>query len=102
LNPPGQQGASWGGEVDVLTRLIQPVAEVNQQGEVVTRLPSHPIPWNFFTLQDAIDFAIFAIGSTINAMRFELRPKTVGGPIDVLIIKPTGAFWAQRKELRAT
>jgi len=101
LNPPGQQGASWGGESDVLARLIQPVAQVNQQGQIVAQLPIHPIPWNFFTLQDAIDFAIFAIGSTINAMRFQPRPKTVGGPIDVLVVKPNGAFWVQRKELRA-
>ncbi|KPK89597.1 MAG: hypothetical protein AMJ94_11730 [Deltaproteobacteria bacterium SM23_61] len=101
LNPPGQQGASWGGESDVLARLIYPVAQVNQQGQIVAQLPFHPIPWNFLTLQDAIDFAIFAIGSTINAMRFQPRPKTVGGPIDVLVIKPNGAFWVQRKELRA-
>ncbi len=100
LNPPGLQGASWGGETDILARLIQPVGLLDQQGNLSIPLPHHSIPWGFFTLQDAIDFAIFAVRSTIDALRFQPRPKTVGGPIDVLVVKPTGALWVQRKELR--
>jgi hypothetical protein len=99
VNPPGQQGASWGGEVDILARLIQPVAQLDKDGAVQAQLAQYAIPWQFFTLQDAIDFAVFAVRSTIDAMRFQPRAKTVGGPIDVLVIKPTGATWVQRKEL---
>jgi hypothetical protein len=99
LNPPGKPGASWGGEADILARLVQPVAILGQQGEVGQPLPNFPIPWQFFTLQDAIDFCIFAVRSTIDAIRFQPRPKTVGGPIDVLVIKPDKSFWVQRKEL---
>jgi len=99
LNPPGKPGASWGGEADILARLIQPVGIVDQQGVATQVLPYVPIPWQFFTLQDAIDFCIFAVRSTIDAIRFQPRPKTVGGPIDVLVIKPDKAFWVQRKEL---
>lgn len=99
ISQPGKQGASWGGEGDILTRLIQPVAEVDQKGKIAKQLPFYPIPWGFFTLQDAIDFCIFAVRSTIDAIRFQPRPKTVGGPIDVLVIKPDGAFWVQRKAL---
>jgi hypothetical protein len=102
INPPGQQGASWGGEADILSRLVQPVGQLDSTGKVVVQFPVHPIPWGFFTLQDAIDFAIFAVRSTIDAIRFQPRAKTVGGPIDVLVIKPTEAIWAQRKALRAT
>lgn len=99
LNPSGQQGASWGGEVDILARLIQPVAVLTAEGGIRQVLPHFSIPWQFFTLQDSIDFCIFAIRSTIDAIRFQPRPKTVGGPIDVLVIKPDKAFWVQRKEL---
>ncbi len=53
------------------------------------------------TLQDGIDFAVFAIRTTIDTMRFQMCVKTVGGPIDVLVIKPSGAQWISRKELRA-
>ena len=100
MNPPGQQGASWSGESDIVSRLILPLARVDADGTVLERLPMHQIPWQFFTLQDAIDFAVFAIRSTSDAIRFLPRAKTVGGPIDVLVIKPSGAAWVQRKELR--
>ncbi|MBI3941571.1 MAG: hypothetical protein HY326_01040 [Chloroflexi bacterium] len=99
LNPPGRQGASWGGEADILARLIQPVAVLDEQNQIRQVLPNYQIPWQFFTLQDAIDFAIFALRSTIDAIRFQPRAKTVGGPIDVLVIKPQEAVWVQRKEL---
>lgn len=99
LNQPGKPGASWGGEADILARLIQPVALVGQNGHIGQSLPHYPIPWQFFTLQDAIDFCIFAIRSTIDAIRFQPRPKTIGGPIDILAIKPDQAFWIERKEL---
>ena len=98
-NDPGDQGIVWGGETDILARLIQKVAQVDSAGTVQAVLPTFPIPWGFFTLQDAIDFSIFAIRSTIDAMRFQTRAKTVGGPIDVLVLKPYEAFWVQRKAL---
>lgn len=98
-NDPTQQGAQWGGEPDILTRLLQPLASIDNKGNIVEKLPTFQIPYQFFTLQDAIDFSIFAVRSTIEAIRFQPRPKTVGGPIDVLAIKPDEAFWVQRKEL---
>jgi hypothetical protein len=100
VNPPGQQGASWGGEADILARLVQPVAQIDQQDKILEKFAHFQIQWHFFTLQDAIDFAVFAVRSTIDAMNFQPRAKTVGGPIDVLVIKPAGAAWIQRKELR--
>jgi len=100
ISLPGLQGSAWGGEADILTRLIQPVAALDSNGKVGAPLPQFEIPWAFFTLQDAIDFAVFAIRSTIEAIRFLPRAKTVGGPIDVLVIKPSGASWVQRKQLR--
>ena len=97
VNPPDVQSAIWGGEIDILTRLINVVGTFEHNN--FDPLPYYQIPWQFFTLQDAIDFAIFAIRSTIDAIRFQPRAKTVGGHIDVLVIKPNDAFWIQRKEL---
>ena len=57
------------------------------------------ITWGLFTLQDAINFAKYAIETTINTMRYSNVVETVGGPIDILVIKPDQAFWIQRKEL---
>ena len=98
LNPPGEQGVSWGGEGDILSRLLQNVIVISANGEA-QELPHFQIPYQFFTLQDAVDFCVFAVRSTIDAIRFQPRAKTVGGPIDVVVIKPDEAFWIQRKQL---
>jgi len=104
LNPEkknGQpvQGASWDGESDILVRLIQQVYTKDEKGSYQP-LPQYNIPWAFFTLQDAIDFAVYAIRSTIESVKFQPRAKTVGGPIDVLVIKPNEAKWISRKDLK--
>ena len=55
---------------------------------------------NYKTIQDAIDFAVFAIQTTIDCVKFFPRAKTVGGPIDVLVINRERAFWVNREELK--
>ena len=100
-NQPGVVGATWGGESDVLARLHQPVVVVNDEGQLTQRLAHFPISWRSFTLQDAIDYAIYAIQVTIDSMRFQPRAKTVGGPIDVLVMRPDEAAWIQRKAHRS-
>jgi hypothetical protein len=98
LNKPGQPGASWAGEADILARLINPVRVENSPGNFID-LPFAQIQFGYFTIQDAVDFAVYAIRTTIDSFRFQPRPKTVGGPIDILVIRPNEAFWVQRKEL---
>lgn len=92
------QGASWSGEVDVLARLLSPAQIKKPDGSTVD-FKAHDISWNYFTLQDAVDFAEFAIRTTVDTMKFQNRLKTVGGPIDILILKPGEAYWLQRKVL---
>lgn len=98
-NGEALQGASWDGESDILTRLIQPVFIKDAKGSY-RELPHFSIPWQFFTLQDAVDFSVFAVRSTIEAIKFFPRAKTIGGPIDVLVIKPNESKWISRKELK--
>jgi hypothetical protein len=97
VDEPGSQGAYWGGEGDVLSRLLQPVGINSNEG--FQPYPNYPIQFGYFTLQDAIDYSIYAVKVTIDTMRFHPRPKTVGGPIDVLVIKPDEAIWVQKKML---
>jgi hypothetical protein len=100
LNPSGQQGANWGGEIDVFQRLINDVALVGTDGASPTPIPTFEVPFQFFTLQDAIDFANYAMRTTIDTMRFQAREKTVGGPVDILVITPGNASWIAQKQLR--
>lgn len=125
----GVCGANWDGERATLTRLMKnsyvvpeesaiPIGTItltrtNEDGTERTtvlenqiaipteslRQPELDIAWNLMTLQDGIDFAEYAIKTTIDTMRFQVAPKTVGGPIDILVIKPNGAQWIQHKEL---
>lgn len=94
----GQNSVYWDGETDILLRVITPMWTHDTRGNW-QEMPFLQIPFNFFTLQDAIDFAVYAVRTTIETIRFQPRPKTVGGPIDVLVIKPREAYWVQRKTL---
>lgn len=103
IKPDGSPGynVSWGGEIDVLTSIINPVVSKDEKGlNKVIRAPA-PIVWDAMMLQDAIDFSVYAIRTTIDTMRFQARPKTVGGPIDVLLITPDEAKFLHRKELHS-
>ena len=94
-------GATWSGQIDILTAIINPVAVKDEKGkEKIVRSPA-PIVWDAMTLQDAIDFSIYAIRTTIDTMRFQARPKNVGGPIDVLLLTPESPpDWIQKQKYR--
>ena len=93
------QGAIWDGEIDILSRILTPVYSYISQSNTYVEMPKYNVPFNHFTIQDAIDFAKYAIQATIDTMKFQERVKTVGGAVDILIIKPDNAFWIARKEL---
>lgn len=81
-----EYGVLRGGDTMVVDRLIDP--------KLVPPFPAMP-------LQDAVDYAIYLIRTTIDTLRFEPRFPTVGGAIDVLLITPDrGPYFIQRKELR--
>lgn len=122
-------GAQWDGETEILTRIVKngyivqedkiikqadvKIAIKDDQGndsveelkgyflipDTSSRHPDLEIAWHLLTLQDAIEFAEYAIKTTIDTMRFQIAPKTVGEPIDILVIKPNGAQWIQHKDL---
>lgn len=100
LTPDGKifYGATWSGQIDVLLGILQTSLKPGPEGKPIINIP--PIIWDAMALQDAIDFSNFAIRTTIDTIRFQARPKNVGGPIDILVITPKGARWIQRKELK--
>lgn len=90
-------GCAWGGQGDVIARLIRPDVTVSA-APGGPEVPNAPILWDTLAVQDAIDFSEFAVWSTIQTIRFQARPKNVGGPIDVLLITPHGSGWIRRKD----
>lgn len=89
--------ANWGGELEVMSRLMSSI-QMKQDNEW-TEVKAPEIPFYFFTLQDAVDFSVYAVRTTIETFRFQQRMRTVGGPIDILAIFPRGIRWIYRKEL---
>ena len=93
------QGAAWNGEEVTLTRLLSPVKVRNNNSGEYFDLPPQEVLWGFFTLQDAVDFAKYAVDVTIKTMRFINVVETVGGDIDILVITPDESKWLQKKEI---
>jgi len=87
-------GATWSGQIDVISSVVLPAFD--NKG---VQLPKPPIIWDAMTIQDAIQFAIYAVRITIDTMRYQARPKNVGGAIDVLLLTlDNEPQWIQRKE----
>ena len=59
-----------------------------------------PISFEYFTLQDAVDFARYAVETTIQTMHFKNVVETVGGEVDILVITPDETRWLQKAELK--
>lgn len=123
-NNANSVGAKWDGEIDTITRIVKqqftctsPIDVPNlsltdQNGNPINIGDSFVLPknqtlilnenrivWNLMTLQDAIDFVRYAINTTIETMRFTNVSKTVGGPVDILVIKPNKTQWIAHKKL---
>ena len=90
-------GAAWGGQGDVIARLIQPNIKVSA-APGAPEVHNPPILWDAMSVQDAIDFSEYSVWSTIQMVRYQARPKNVGGPIDILLVTPTGSGWIKRKD----
>lgn len=104
-NPDGSllYGASWSGQIDILQSIVSPVTIKDSRGKESLLRPIAPIIWDAMTIQDAIDFAVFAIRTTIDTMRFQARPKNVGGNIDVLLLTPNQKpIWLKKKEYQVS
>ena len=93
-------GATWGGQGDIMARLLNSTHIRGDDGKP-KQISVPPIIWDAMNVQDAIDFAVYAVRTTVDTMRFEARPKSVGGPIDVLAITPAGPSWIRRKQFHA-
>jgi hypothetical protein len=116
---PNQFGATWGGQRELVDRLMQgfdpslpaQVLSILQPGAPVQPNPNLeaefkkrfqlPIPWQFLPLQDCVDLCIFLVRTTIELQKWLVAVRGVGGAIDVATITRTDGFKAiQIKEVR--
>ncbi len=115
-------GAAWRGQTDVMVRLIKGVdlnllhqiagqSNLRSQVEMLIQPAAameYMMPFNSMNLQDAIDFAVLAIRTTIDVQRLThgtiFQPESwpgVGGPIEIAAVTPAdGYVWVQRTTLQ--
>jgi len=114
---PGQQfGITWGGQRDVVDRLLRgydvrlldvakQVLSLNDEQVTALEEKLRPIalqlPMHIMPLQDCVDLALFFIRTTIEAQRLSAGIRGCGGAIDVAIITRTEGFkFVQKKTIR--
>ncbi|MHA2620191.1 MAG: hypothetical protein V2G42_00440 [bacterium JZ-2024 1] len=83
---------SWGGEGDIVDALLNGLT-VSRPGMPPQNLPRFPVPFYLMSSEDAVAFADFAVRTTTQMIRFQLRKKVVGGIPQILQITPDGAVW---------
>ena len=114
-NPGNQFGITWGGQREVVDRLMQgydhrlpdtisgalnlDAQQVQAMTQALTPLQMQ-IPLMGMPLQDCVNLAIFFIRTTIMAQRLTVGIRGCGGPIDVAILTRREGFkFIQRKQI---
>ncbi|MGD0971534.1 MAG: hypothetical protein ABSA04_09070 [Desulfobaccales bacterium] len=103
-------GSNWFGQTDALIRLfkgydILSLEELVKRGVdkniiekwVKDAVSELIIIFDGMPLQDAIDYAEYAVQVVIGRFRFGLGPALCGGEIDIAVVTPGNFEWAKRK-----
>jgi hypothetical protein len=107
---PGQFGITWGGQGEVVFRLLNgydggllPLLPQDQLAVLkpeIDRKLAAGIPYQFLPLQDCVDLATFLIKSTIEFQKFRTTVRGVGGHVEVATITSDSEFqFVSRRKL---
>ena len=87
--------AIWEGEKDIPSRLFTTVYV--KKGTNYTKHCENKLNIDKFSILDGIEYAKLVINTAKNVMKFQDVNQTIGGAIDVLILKEDKAFWYEKK-----
>jgi hypothetical protein len=112
---PGVFNVAWNGDVSIVTRLVNGIdpnlayklgaagfddAVTEQISSIIANIPGSNYPISTYALQDGINLARFLIKSTVQGQNLLQTQRTVGGNIDICVIKSEGGCsYISRKEL---
>jgi len=119
-NTSDKQGVQWRGDTITIVRLIKgfdprigtistwssiPQAQKDDMTKQISGF-EYFIPYNALMLQDGVDFATALVKMTVTFQRFSYGTlgnagaiPSVGGAVDVLVVRPTGVEWVKQKVL---
>lgn len=112
---PNLFGMTWGGQLQIASRLIQGYdpellnilrnelklteEQVRNLIPILNQNLQFPIPYDVLPLQDCINLALLLLRTTINAQHLSVDVRGVGGDIDIAVITRTaGLKYLQKKE----
>ncbi len=120
-NTKNNPGMTWQGETDTIQRIIKGVdlsrlSQLKQYRQMKDSEKKNLLDglggleylifYKYLSLQDAIDLAIFLVEATVTMQRFSFgtveHPGSlpdVGGPVDSIVITPTGLRQVRQKRL---
>lgn len=112
VRPREQFGASWRGIAIPFTRLykgfdpraVERLREMGVSEDVMQVLEQYasPMAYDGMPVQDAINFAVFILQTTIGIATFELGTPSCGGPLQVAtVLSEKGFIWIKEPELVA-
>ena len=110
-------GMTWGGQSEIVSRLLKgydprleahlvdqyPQSEIrraiqNWEGQFATAVPTDVLP-----LQDCVDLAELLINTTIAMQSLTITSRGVGGTAEIVTITPEeGVQWIRKREIRAS
>lgn len=85
--------------VDDINRRLTECMYTKNIDDEYSMVKMYDMPWELYTMQDAVDFSRFIVETTVAMQKYQYRPVTVGGPIDILILSPEKSYWLSKKEL---
>lgn len=118
--PAGQFGATWGGQQEIASRLINgfdpmalnvvrdfldvplvvPEGQLDPLDLELRAKLAAKIPWQFLPLQDCVDLSIFLVRATISLQKWTVGIRGVGGAVDVATVTRIKGFqYVQQKEI---
>ena len=86
----------WAGNRTMPSRLFSPNLYF-KKGNKYVKHGFDPLREKPFSIPEGIDLAEFIINTSKKAMSYQNCDQNIGGPIDILIIKPYEAYWYRRK-----
>ena len=103
VSPPNAFGASWRGvqlPFDRLYRGIDPRirSQLIEKGITQQEIDSYTSPFVFdaMPIQEAIDFVVFILRTTVDVSKFESGMSSCGGPLWILLLTRNGSEWVER------
>lgn len=90
-------GCIWDGDNYVISRLLNKCYNGNADGTPGDLAPYRQVPWELMTVIEATDIVEFMIDTACKMSKYHRNQPTVGGPIDILVIRKNGATWYKRK-----